>query len=111
MVKYIPSRGDVVWLQLDPQQGKEIQKTRSAVVVSPLAYNQKTGLALFLPITSQIKGYPFEVVIKHGELEGAILCDQVRSLDWQVRRAKFHSTLPSDVFEEALAKILVLIAV
>lgn len=110
MVRYIPERGDVVWLEFDPQRGREIQKTRPAVVISPQKYNQKTGLALFLPITSQVKGYPFEVLLKEGKIEGAILCDQVRSLDWQARHAKFVSHLPSDILENILAKLLALIA-
>ncbi|WP_425361655.1 type II toxin-antitoxin system PemK/MazF family toxin [Candidatus Tisiphia endosymbiont of Mystacides longicornis] len=63
MVTFIPERGDVVWINFEPQKGREIQKTRPAVVLSPYKYNLKSGLALFLPITSQIKGYPFEVMI------------------------------------------------
>jgi mRNA interferase MazF len=109
MVKYIPSRNDIVWLEFDPQKGKEIQKVRPALVISPQRYNQKSGLALFMPITSQIKGYPFEVIVNEKKIHGAILCDQIRSLDWQARHAKFLAQLSNSVMEEVLAKIRVLI--
>lgn len=109
MVKYVPQRGDIVWLEFDPQKGKEIQKTRPALVVSPQSYNEKTGLALFMPITSQIKGYPFEVLIEMKEIRGALLCDQIRSLDWKARKAKFAGHLPLSVFEDALAKLKILL--
>lgn len=109
MVKYIPTCGDIVWLEFDPQAGKEIQKTRPAVVISPYRYNDKTGLALFMPITSQIKGYPFEVIIKEKSINGAILCDQIRSLDWRVRKAKFIMHLPSEVMVNIKAKFMPLL--
>ncbi len=109
MVKYTPKRGDIVWLEFDPQKVKEIQKTRPAVVVSPSQYNQKTGLALFMPITSQIKGYPFEVVIDLPKIQGAVLTDQIRSLDWQARKAKFVAALPPLTMEEIFAKLHVLL--
>lgn len=109
MVKYTPRRGDIVWLEFDPQKGNEIKKTRPAFVISPESYNIKTGLALFMPITSQIKGYPFEVKI---EIEGklsVILCDQIRSLDWKSRKANFITHLPAIICEEALEKFKTLI--
>lgn len=109
MVKYIPARGDLVWLEFDPQKGKEIQKTRPAVVISPQKYNQKTSMALFMPITSQIKGYPFEVLIHVKEIQGAVLCDQIRSVDWQARHAKFVMKLPKTMIEDVLAKLMVLL--
>jgi mRNA interferase MazF len=109
MVKYKPQRGDIVWLEFDPQKGKEIQKTRPALVISPLEYNERTGLALFMPITSQIKGYPFEVPISIGKIQGAILSDQIRSLDWRARKAKFVTRLPVPIFEDAIEKFRVLI--
>lgn len=108
MVSYAPKRGDVVWLEFDPQKGKEIQKTRPALVISPYQYNQKTGLALFMPITSQIKEYPFEVLIEFDGIKGAILCDQIRSLDWKGRNAKFITHIPDPIINEALAKLQVL---
>ena len=83
----MPQRGDVVWITLNPQAGHEQAGRRPAVILSPAAYNDKVGLALLCPITSQIKGYPFEVVIPPGlRVGGAILADQVKSLDWQAPR-------------------------
>lgn len=109
MVGYFPKRGDVVWLEFDPQMGREIQKTRPALVISPEQYNIKTGLALFMPITSLVKGYPFEVLINAGGMNGAILCDQIRSLDWKARKAKKFGHAPEGILEEALTKFKVLL--
>lgn len=109
MVAYTPKRGDIVWLNFDPQKGKEIQKTRPALVISPQQYNSKTGLALFMPITSQVKGYPFEVLIETDEVNGAILSDQIRSLDWRARKAKKFACAPESVVDDVLAKLKVLL--
>jgi mRNA interferase MazF len=109
MVRYAPKEGDIVWLEFDPQKGKEIQKTRPALTISPHAYNLKTGLGLFMPITSKIKGYPFEVIINKGEIQGAILCDQIRSLDWKARKAKFAMHVPLSIMEDVIAKFSVLL--
>lgn len=109
MVAYTPKRGDLVWLEFDPQKGKEIQKTRPALVVSPLSYNQKTGLGLFMPITSQIKGYPFEVLVEENLVKGAILCDQMRSLDWKARKAQFILHLAPSIVADVLARFQVLL--
>lgn len=109
MVAYVPSRGDVVWLEFSPQKGKEIQKTRPAVVLSPKVYNKKTNLGLFVPITSQAKGYPFEVVIDHDTIQGVVLCDQIRSIDWRARNAKFIGVLPEFTLSDILAKLTVLL--
>src|SRR4029078_4222046 len=102
MVKYTPKAGDIVWLEFDPQKGKEIKKTRPALTISPYSYNLKTGLGLFMPITSKIKGYPFEVIIDKDEIQGAILCDQIRSLDWKVRKVKFIIHIEASVLEDVL---------
>lgn len=109
MVKYAPKVGDIVWLEFDPQKGKEIQKTRPALTISPYPYNIKTGLGLFMPITSKVKGYPFEVLIDNGEIQGAILCDQIRSLDWKARKATFVTHLSHAMLEDVLAKFRVLL--
>jgi mRNA interferase MazF len=109
MVRYAPKEGDIVWLEFDPQKGKEIQKTRPALTISPYIYNLKTGIGLFMPITSKIKGYPFEVIINKGEIQGAILCDQIRSLDWKARKAKFVMHIPLSIMEEVIAKFSVLL--
>ena len=109
---YIPDRGDIVWLEFNPQAGYEQAGHRPALVVSPRAYNEKVGLALFCAITSNIKGYPFEVVLpeKH-EVSGAILSDQIKSLDWRMRKAKRMACVPHNVLEEVLAKILALLGI
>jgi mRNA interferase MazF len=108
---YVPRRGDVVWLTFNPQAGHEQAGRRPAVVLSPSAYNAKVGLALLCPITNQIKGYPFEVVLPPGlAVSGAILADQVKSLDWQARTAEFICALSSASVSEVLQKIGVLLA-
>ncbi len=107
---YTPERGDIVWLRFTPQAGHEQAGRRPALVVSPKTYNRKVGLALFCPITSQIKGYPFEVELPPGlEAEGAVLCDQIKSLDWRARRAARLCSAPAEVIEETTAKILALV--
>lgn len=108
---YIPGRGDVVWVSLSPQAGHEQAGRRPALVVSPSVYNGRVGLALFCPITSQVKGYPFEVVIPPGmQVKGAVLSDQVKSLDWRVRKVEFLAKLPRRVTLEVLQKLVTLIA-
>jgi mRNA interferase MazF len=82
MVKnYIPERGDIVWLNFTPQTGHEQMGRRPAIVISPFDYNEKVGLGLFCPITSKIKGYPFEVKIENKKIDGVVLSDQIKSLD------------------------------
>ena len=108
---YLPNRGDVGWISLNPQAGHEQAGRRPAVVVSPLAYNRKVGLALLCPVTSQIKGYPFEVIIPQGlKLNGAVLSDQVKSLDWRARRAELICRLPKDTIDEVVQKLSTLIS-
>jgi mRNA interferase MazF len=95
---------------LNPQAGQQEAGRRPALVVSPRSYNRRVGLALFCPITSEVKGYPFEVVLPSGlAVQGAVLSDQLRSLDWRIRRAKRIARLPADVMEEAVGKILALV--
>jgi mRNA interferase MazF len=105
MVKYVPEKGDIVWIDFEPQKGREITKTRPAVVLSPSNYNLKSDLALFVPITSSIKGYPFEIVIEYNDLSGAILCDQIRSMDWKERKATKITSLENKLLNEVLSKI------
>jgi mRNA interferase MazF len=108
--RYVPDRGDIVWLQFNPQAGHEQAGVRPALVVSPRAYNGKVGLGLFCPITSNVKGYPFEVVLPQGlKVAGAILSDQIKSLDWRVRSARRITRAPKDVVSEVLAKIAALV--
>lgn len=104
--RYVPQRGDLVWLSFTPQAGHEQAGRRPALVLSPAAYNGKVGLALVCPVTSQVKGYPFEVGIPAGlPVNGVLLSDQVKSLDWRVRRAEFASRLPEPQVREVLAKL------
>jgi mRNA interferase MazF len=103
---YAPQRGDVVWITLNPQAGHEQAGRRPALVLSPEAYNGKVGLALLCPITNQIKGYPFEVLVPDGlPLSGAILADQVKSLDWRVRNAQKICALPPGTMSKVLEKL------
>ena len=91
---YIPDRGDIIWISLNPQAGHEQAGRRPVLVLSPISYNKKVGLVIICPITNQIKGYPFEVAIPNGlEVTGVILSDQVKSLDWNVRKAEFMGKL------------------
>ena len=84
-----PDSGDIVWLQFTPQQGHEQSGKRPALVLSPKAYNQKSSLAVCCPITTKVKGYPFEVRVEGKSVKGVVLADQVKSLDWQAREASF----------------------
>ena len=103
--RYVPDRGNAVWISLSPQAGHEQAGRRPVVVLSPESYNGKVGLALFCPITSQVKGYPFEVRIPEGqEVSGVVLSDQIKSLDWRARRAEFICDLPSPTIGEVMAK-------
>lgn len=105
-----PDRGDVVWLTLNPQAGHEQAGRRPVVVLSPRAYNARVGLALFCPVTSKEKGYPFEVRLPEGlPVSGVILSDQVKSLDWRAREAEFLARLPSEVVSAILQKLQVLL--
>lgn len=108
MRRYVPEAGDIVWLHFDPQAGHEQAGHRPALVLSPAAYNGKTGLMLCCPMTTQIKGYPFEVLIA-GERSGAVLADQVKSLDWVVRRANRKGKVSSAELAEVRAKAVALI--
>jgi mRNA interferase MazF len=110
MSYYIPQRGDIVWINFTPQAGHEQTGKRPALVISPLIYNKKIGLAVFCPITSQIKGYPFEVAIPDGnKIRGVILADQVKSLDYNSRKVQFISKLPSVAIKEVLNKLITLV--
>ena len=100
---YIPDRGDIVWLDFSPHAGHEQAGRRPALVLSPVEYNQNTGLALLCPITSSVKGYPFEVSLPFTyPITGVVLADQVRSLDWRVRNARFECYAPRDVLDSVL---------
>jgi len=106
-----PDRGDVVWISMNPQAGHEQAGRRPALVLSPAAYNRKVGLAILCPITSQVKGYPFEARLPEGlPLQGVILSDQAKSLDWKARKAELICRLPLETVEETLLKLGTLLA-
>jgi mRNA interferase MazF len=108
--KYVPRRGDVVWISMNPQAGHEQAGRRPALVLSPRAYNAKVSLAIMCPITSQVKGYPFEVQIPaEAPVSGVVLADQVKSLDWQARAAEHMCTLPEETVAEVLGKLATLL--
>jgi len=103
---YVPHRGDAVWISFNPQAGHEQSGRSPAVVISPAAYNGKVGLAILCPITNQIKGYPFEVIIPQGlKVTGAVLSDQAKSLDWKARKAALICKLPESVINDVLKKL------
>jgi mRNA interferase MazF len=107
---YVPSRGDLIWLQFNPQAGHEQAGHRPALVISPSSYNRRVGLAVCCPVTSRVKGYPFEVLLPEGlGVEGAILSDQIKSLDWRVRKASRIGSVPDDVLQETVGKLLALV--
>ena len=107
---YVPERGDLVWLQFSPQAGHEQSGMRPALVVSSTAYNEKTGLAVFCPITNQIKGYPFEVLLPpRGKVTGAVLSDHVKNLDWKARKAKKIAVAPASVVQQVVERISALV--
>lgn len=106
---YVPERGDIVWLSFDPQAGHEQAGHRPALVLSPKAYNAKSGLMLCCPLTTKIKCYPFEVLI-NGPSPSVALADQVKSLDWRARNAKKKGTATAAAVTEALGKARTLLA-
>ena len=107
---YVPDRGDAIWLNFTPQAGHEQAGHRPALVLSPRSYNQKAGLALLCPITSQEKGYPFEVPLSEAdEVHGVVLADQVKSLDWRERDAELIEEVLDAVTQEVIAKIKALL--
>ena len=104
--RYVPARGDVVWITFNPQAGHEQAGRRPALVLPPSSYNGKVGLAVLCPVTSQVKEYPFEVAIPAGsKLAGVVLADQVKSLDWRFRRAEFICKLPRETTMEVIDKL------
>jgi mRNA interferase MazF len=107
----VPDSGDVVWLEFDPQAGHEQAGHRPALVLSPARYNAKTGLMVCCPMTTQVKGYPFEVVTRIDDVDCAVLSDQVKSLDWKVRRAKKKAAVGPDVMLNVRAKLKALLQI
>jgi mRNA interferase MazF len=110
--RYVPDRGDILWLTFDPQAGHEQAGRPPALVLSPVAYNRRAKLALVCPITNQAKGYPFEVALPVGlPLTGVVLADHLKSADWAARRAEFVAKAPVDVLADVIAKLRPLLGV
>ncbi|MGX3011026.1 type II toxin-antitoxin system PemK/MazF family toxin [Helicobacter sp. 23-1044] len=112
---YTPNRGDIIWLDFDPQSGHEPKSknknvgVRPALVLSPQEYNAKSGLCLAMPITSKAKGYPFEIPLKSKKISGVVLSDHIKSLDFRAREARFCDTIDSATLESALHKLSLLV--
>jgi mRNA interferase MazF len=106
-----PDRGDLIWVSLDPHAGHEQAGRRPALVLSPVEYNSRVGLALMCPVTSRAKGYPFEVALPPDlDVTGVILSDQIKSLDWRTRRAEIACRAPKSVIDEVLGKLTTLLS-
>ena len=111
MVKsaYVPERGDLIWLNFTPQSGHEQTGKRPAIVLSPLTYNKKTNLMIACPITSKVKGYPFEVKIDGKTIDGVVLSDQVKNLDWKARNAIFIEKASKNILKQVQEKLFLLL--
>jgi mRNA interferase MazF len=108
---WIPERGDIVWITMNHTVGHEQSGRRPALVLSPAAYNGKVGLAILCPITSQVKGYPFDVQIPEGlPVEGVVLADQAKSLDWRARGAELLCTVPQESTSAVLQRLETLVS-
>lgn len=111
VTRYVPRAGDIVWLDFDPQAGREQAKRRPALVITDEAYNRASGLAIVCPLTRTRKPYPFSLPVLVGKIEGAILVDHLKSMDWTVRNASFHSKAGPDLLAKVRAYIGVLLGI
>ncbi len=109
MKYYVPDKGDIVWLNFSPQSGHEQKGKKPAITLSIKSYNEKTKLGLFCPITSQIKEYPFEVKIKTKKIDGVILSDQLKSLDWSIREVEYIGKAEEDIVLRTINNIKLLL--
>jgi len=108
---FVPERGDLIWLSFDPQTGHEQAGRRPAVVLSPSRYNRIAGLAVVVPVTSQVKGYPFEVILPAGlPVGGAVLADHLKNLDWRARKAERIGALPAETLRQVLQRAALLLS-
>src|SRR5215469_2895239 len=106
---YVPEAGDIIWIDFDPQAGREHSKRRPALVLTDSRYNRASGLCVVCPLTSTRKGYPFEIPVLIDNVDGAVLADQIKSLDWKARDADFHSKASADVFKKVRTYVAVLL--
>lgn len=109
MVGYTPEKGDIVWIDFSPTRGHEQAGVRPALVLSPNMYNAKSGLMVACPITSKVKGYPFEVRIQAKKINGVVLADQIKNLDWQARKVSFEEKAPESAVTQSQELIEVLV--
>ena len=108
---FIPGRGDLVWTDFNPQAGREQAGRRPALVLSPRVYNEKTGLAVMVPITSHVKGYPFEVAIQHKTIKGVVLADHLKNMDWRTRGVTYAGKVSAATMEKVMQNIIALIGI
>jgi mRNA interferase MazF len=111
VTRYVPDAGDIVWLDFDPQAGREQAKRRPALVLTADSYNRPSGLMVVCPLTSKRKNYPFALPVTVDGVLGAVLVDQLKSLDWTARKVKFHSKCDSGVLGKVRAYIGVLLSI
>ena len=111
VARYVPRAGDLIWLDFDPQAGREQAKRRPALVVTDQAYNQASGLVVVCPLTSRRKPYPFALPVTIDKVEGAVLVDHLKSLDWTARDAKFHSKAEPALLAKVRAYLGVLLGI
>jgi mRNA interferase MazF len=109
VTSYAPEAGDIIWLDFDPQAGREHSKRRPALVLTDARYNRASGLCVVCPLTSVRKGYPFEVPATVDRVQGAVLSDQIKSLDWAARHAELHSRAPAELYKKVRAYVAVLL--
>jgi mRNA interferase MazF len=110
--EYVPDAGDLIWLDFTPQAGREQAGRRPAVVLSPRSYNEKTSLAVVCPVTSHVKGYPFEVSLPAGSrIRGTILSDHLKNLDWRQRQAQKAGKIPRSILEQVRARVAALLEI
>lgn len=108
---YVPDAGDLVWLDFDPQAGREQGRRRPALVLTQQNYNRASGLIVVCPLTSKRKPYPFALPVDLNKVEGAVLVDHLKSLDWKARNAKFHSKADPALVKKVRAYLAVLLAI
>jgi mRNA interferase MazF len=111
VARYVPGAGDIIWIDFDPQAGREQAKRRPALVVTEQSYNRASGLVIVCPLTSRRKAYPFALPAVVDKTEGAVLVDHLKSMDWVARKASFHSKAPSALLAKVRAYLGVLLGV